>query len=1122
LVTITLLAVMVQGAAAQISRGSIRGSVTDPSGSLVPNVEVQARNLGTSLVARISAGADGSFTLANLPPGAYEVTAELPGFKVAVVQGVVVNVGVTTRVDIKMELGGVTERVVVTETVPVITPDTAESGTVITGSELDKLPLAASSRVRNPTQFAALTPGVVGDPGGGNLSLQGSQGRDVDVLVDGMSAGQVQVGGSFIEMANPVDSIREFKIVSGAFSAEYGHVSTGAISFGLKSGTNDFHGSLFYFFRNEKLNARSFFEQVRSPFRQNNFGGTAGGPVRIPGVYNGTDRTFFMVSTDISVFRGAGVQLYTSPTADFLTGDFSALRTVSGAQKLIYDPLTHTPFPGNVIPKSRISPISRKIADLYPKPNLPGLDANFLGVSGCPQLDNYMTTGKIDHHFNNKHSVSGSVNVTYLPRVCASNPYVGTPLVSGAPPIQDFKSSQYRLSYDSVITPKVLNQVQVGYNRFINLAKTQSAGQDWPAKLGIPGTGAGDGSLPSFAFSGEAYPAISASRWDGNVEENMMFKNTTTVIRGRHSMKFGMEARRQWFKTRNWANQSGSFTFSFKETGLNASTNTGNSFASFLLGAADSANISTPTVTASARPYYAWFAQDDIKVRPRLTLNLGLRYDLELPPYEAYDRASTFDLHTPNPGAGGLPGAMIFAGEGAGRTGTRTFEGTYYRAFGPRIGLAYGLSRTMVVRMGYAISYSSTRLLTSATGFSTTANWISPDNGNTPALWLDQGVPTNWPKPPFLDPTFGNNNNVSTSIPGDAERLPMTQNWRLDLQRELPGGILVEMAYVGTRGTHLGIYGSSTALRNINQVPSQYLALGSLLTANINSAAARAAGIPIPYVGFTGTVRQALRPYPQVLTISSREDKLAASTYHAFQFRMQKRFARGLQYMISYTNSKLITDSPRNLSSGQVSAAQDTANLRPERAVADYDTPQLFWLAMTYELPFGPGRPYLNQGGPLGKIIGGWSLSPILSYKSGTPLAIQATNTLPIFNGSLRPNRVAGVPARNEVSQGSFDPANDRVFNRAAFELPPPFTFGNSAPRLSDARNFGSSNEDLNIRKDTRINERFNLEFTAEFFNLLNRAHFGNAQSNISTTDFGRIVSSGLGRFIQFGLKLHF
>lgn len=1119
---------------AQTNRGAIRGIATDPAGAAVPGAIIQARDSGTGSTVSVTTVQDGGFTIANLPPGVYSLSAEATGFKRFVAGNAVVNVGETTHIKLPLELGNVTETVEVSAAASLIRPDTVSAGTVLTGKEYENLPLAALSRLRIPTDFALLTPGVLGGqqrPGRSqtattSISVDGSAQLQTDVLVDGMTAGQVSSFGSFTEMGVPVDAIQEFNVIKGAFSAEYGYVRTGIINFSLKSGTNAIHGSLFEYFRNRELNARSFFEASRLPFNQNNFGATVSGPVFLPKLYNGKDRTFFMFSTDNSLFRGTSqVVLYTSPSQAFLSGNFSTLRTAQGQPRPIYDPatnmadgrggVTRLPFPGNVIPGGRIDPISRQVAALYPAPNRPGDDTNFVGRGGATFLNNYAWNTKADHRIGGKHTLSASANYTQIPRRTVSNPYENTPLLNGLN--QNFGSRNGRLTYNLILTPRTLNHLQVGYNRFHNKVRSFSAGEDWPRRLGVKGVG-GDGSLPVFSFATDSYPAVSSTRFDGNVEDNILFRDTATFIRGKHGVKAGFELRWQRFKTRNQQNQNGTFAFSSLQTALSGSNTTGNSFASFLLGNPNQGSITTSLNVGSVRPYYAGFVQDDIRVSSRLTLNLGLRYDFELAPREQYDRASVFDLTLANPSAGNRPGALAFLGVGPGRIGRRAFEDSHRRNFAPRVGIAYQADSKTVVRAGYGMSYSPNGLFNSSLGFNTTANFVSLDQGATPAFLLRDGMPTEFQRPPFINPAFGNNNNVTASIREETARMPVTHIWRFDVQRELPGGVLAEAAYTGTRGLRLNAPG----LRNLNQVPSRYLGLGSVLTANITSAAAQQAGIAPPFPGFTGVVRQALRPFPQVLNITSAEDKLGSSRYHAMELKLQKRFSGGMQALVAYTFSKNMTDVQDALAGISASGMQNAEDRRAEWAVAGFDTPHNFRLSVSYELPFGQGKRLPLRAGILNHVAGGWTLSAITTYQSGVPLRITQNNTMLLFNSAQRPNRTPGVNARRDVSYRDFDPAAQRLFDPAAFSQAGSTSFGNAAPRLADARDFGVINEDLALRKNFQAGERIVIEFGAQVFNLLNRNQWGSPTDNVSASDFGRITLAGPGRFVQLNLKVRF
>ena len=1046
--------------AAQITSGSIKGTVSDPSGAAVPNIPVTAQNIATSIETTAITNNEGTFTLVALPVGSYSVSVDIPGFKRTVVANVLVDIGVTTRTDVALQMGSRTETVDVAGGASVLTPDTAEAGTVLTAAEYQNLPLSTGGRARDPMAFVALTPGVNAYNGAGltdttqdQMSVNGGQAWMTDVLIDGMSAGQTNHFGSWNEMAPPVDALSEFKIITGgAFSAEYGHVGTAVVSFGLKSGTNEYRGSVFELFRNTVLNSRSFFQTQRTPYHQNNFGYELDGPVRIPHIYDGRNRTFFMTALDASIYRGIDVtQLYTSPTAAMLSGNFSGLQTATGQPVTIYDPATtvvnpsgsvsRTAFPGNVIPQARITPFAQAILALMPPPNLPGTVNNFSGpatggsdAGGCEIENNYMFVAKGDHHFTDKQSISFDTTYTFEPSQCDNgNPYTGTALSNGSPPIQNFSSHEFRLSYTYVISPNIVNVAEIAYNRFLNPGNTFSAGQNWPSKLGISGMNGSNGSMPEMSFSTDGYPVLSAGFAMRDVEATKIVGDSIAVAKGRNNLKFGFEYHSQRHTKRNNNNGIGEFFFSSHETGLNAATGTGNSFASLLLGATDQEKVGSPVEFGSQLPYLAWFAQDDVKVSSKLTLNVGLRYEMELPPVEDHNESSEFNFTTPNPGAGNLPGAYIFAGSGAGRTGGRTFMNTYYGGIGPRFGLAYELAPSTVIRGGYGISYATTEFLITNDGWSTSATFTTPDNGNTP-LYLANGIPTSWPQPPDITPTFGNGNAVTT-YSADADHLPTVQNWRFGIQQQLPGKIVVEAAYVGTHGSHLALSG----LSNPNQISAQYLGLGSTLTSSITSQAAKNAGIESPYSGFTGSVAQALRPYPQVQAITNYEVKLGWSTYESFQLTAQRRYAAGFQWLMSYTISKLLTNMQDNTDVSAVSTLQNTADLRAERAIAVFDVPQMFWTEAIYDLPIGPNKRFLNGGGVEGKVVGGWSLAPIVNIASGQPLSISQSNQMPIFNYGQRPNLVPGVDVRNNVGCGT-----QRIFNPAAFVSPGPYAFGDA------------------------------------------------------------------------------
>jgi hypothetical protein len=700
---------------------------------------------------------------------------------------------------------------------------------------------------------------------------------------------------------------------------------------------------------------------------------------------------------------------------------------------------------------------------------------------------------------------------------------------------EDYRSRWARLNHDYILSPSLLNHFTLGFTREGQFWQNLSADQGWPEKIGLRGVNTAKGNaFPLMTFTdgyrawggGSIIPPADSNTKSTGVQTNNAWQVSDNVswIRGNHNFKFGGEAR--WLQT-NGADfflSQGKFDFNSLETALPTPagrTSSGNAFASFLLGAVDKASYNELAVVPGNRyRYLATFLQDDWKATRTLTFNLGMRYEVYFPRTERFNNMSGFDPDLPNPAAGGRLGAIAFLGDGAGRNGRTSFADTYYRNFGPRFGFAYSLTPQTVLRGGYGIYYApgnATAGLRSSQGFSFGFNAsptpTSTDAGVTPAFYLDDGFPQNFPRPPFVDPTVANNSNVNFIGRGDG-RPPYFQNWSFGVQRELPGRWLVEANYVGNKGTRLG-----NNLIYINEVDPHYLSLGSLLTAPVTSPEAQAQGIPIPYPGFNRSVAQALRPYPQYLNIQGRSNPNGNSTYHALQIEAEKRLSRGLSIMANYTWSKAISDS--DIQAGLGPAGQTFYNRRLEKAISTNNVPHIVNISYLYELPFGPGKAFLNGNGPLAKLVGGWTLTGIQQYSSGKPVTLTANNTLPLFNMALRPDVVPEVARK--MSFSDFDPATDRYINPAAFQSPGPFRFGSSARTYSDLHGFNSYNESLSAIKRTQIGERVTLTFRAEFFNVLNRVVFSNPSANVSAANFGRVSGqANTPRQGQLALRLEF
>jgi hypothetical protein len=1124
---LSLAALCLLRAPALAQQAQITGRITDPTGSVVPRAQVSVRSVDTGSTRETETNEQGYYTVPSLPPGNYEIRISREGFKSLHRDGIRLLTDDKARLDLVFELGTLAETVNVTSDVPLIATESADLSKSITTREYNKLPLIQVGRMRQPANFLFLTAGVHGNldlNGNENVSatnqiqVHGSQKQNTEVLLDGLSGGQSRTIGSMNEMSPPVDAVLEFKVQSSQMSAEYGHTGSAVVNFTIKSGTNELHGSGFEYFRNDKLDARNWFAPSRALTRQNEFGVTLGGPVWLPKLYSGKDKTFFFFSYSGSRKRGLdNIERVRIATPEIVAGNFANLLDARGNRVPIYDPATtrpdgrggflRDPFTGNVIPASRVDPVALKVAQLLPPTNVmaPG-GLNYQNWIGEQVLDPDVVTTKIDHIFSPKQKLFSTFNWNRIPRLRNRQP-LPDPVNDGF--IQDITSRIFRLSHDYFFRPALLNNLSVGYNRFRNPAGTRSFNGDWPSRLGLPGV---PGSMfPVFSFT-NGYATLGSSGYSDNIDQTYFLRDVVMWTRGSHGMKLGMEVRWNQWNDRSLSNTSGSYSFNSLGTALPGNAATGDGFASFLLGDVHTASVNFPSSAGTRQAYWSWFVQDDYKLTSALTVNLGFRFEFERAPYEASDRHSIVDLNTPNPGAGNLPGAVIFAGSGRGRSGRRTLANTDYSGFGPRIGFAWRLAPKTVMRGGYGIYYSANYLGLSTVGFNVSANFQSVDNGITPAFRLRAGIPQNFSREPRIDSTILNNQNATILEP-NAGSMPRTQNWSLGFQRELSANLMLEATYIANHNTRQ----VEPQIININQVHPRHLSLGSLLTNSVTSAAAQAAGFRVPYAGFSGSVAQALREFPQYRTLTGANAKAGKSIYHAMQLRLAKRFSSGLAFDGTYTLSKNIGyNNPSFAGRGGADVVlQDNFNRGLERAVLPYDIPHAFLLHYSYDVPF-------KINGKLRRVVTGWTISGIHRYQSGNPLPVFMQNTLPIFNRVLRPDRVPDLKAAGGVSIGDFEPNRDRMINPAAFSAPGPFRFGNAAPYIQNLRNFPVLSEDFSLIKTTPVTERISTELVAQFINAFNRHRFGEVEGNFSNSAFGRVRSASFPRFVQVAFRIRF
>lgn len=1115
---------------AQTTLGTITGRVLDSSGAVLAGANVAATNTATGVAYRTTSSAAGNYVLQQLAVGSYDVAVESTGFKRWIHKNVPINVAQTVTLDATLEIGQVEQSVEVTADVSLLQTTTSDLGTTISRNKLVDLPLFVGGATRNLEQFIFLAPGVTGDTS--NTQISGSPSRGKEVLVDGVASTGIESGGIIPGSARPsVETIGEFKLLRANFNAEYGRTGGGLEIFTTRSGTNEFHGAAFDFLRNDKFDARGFYQPTVAVNRQNEFGASIGGPVLIPKVYNGRNRTFFFFVYGGYRYRQGppNTQASLIPNA-YRTGDFS------GAGQTIYDPATtqssggvstRQPFAGNQIPTSRFSTVSKNILGQVPTAINSGLFNNFLS-QGRGYVNENQYNIKLDHAFSDRSRLSGYYYQDALDQLDPTGGGADKAAVPGAAAQAAVNTSRNywaRISHDYVVSPTILNHIGLGYTRFRTTTDSVSRDQDWPQKIGLTGINTGaNNSFPCLDFSAGSYTSLGHPNCNSRTLQTnsaFQFDDSLSIVRGSHSLKFGFEYR--FMETNGIDNYrtAGTFAFNALETGLPGTSKTGNIWASFLLGQVDRGQFKVFAYYPRNRyQYLAGYAQDDWKVTRKLTVNLGLRYDIFYPRYEKLDNLSSFDPTIANPGAGGRLGALAFLGNGQGRNGRRSFSDTYYRNFGPRVGLAYQLSRGTALRAGYGIYYSAGNgvaglrdSLSQTYGYSANPVFQTLDAGVTPAFNWDSGFPQNFARPPFIDPTAANGQDVRILRRGDG-RPPYFQNWTFMLQQEVSSRISLELGYLGTKGSRLG-----NGLVRLNQVNPSYLSSGSLLSQSITSPAAIAAGFTSPYAGFTGSVAQSLRAYPQYLDVWDRADPSGSSTYNALQTQVVIRAFKGFDLQGAYTFAKTLSDT--DVLAGGGPTGQDAFNRRLEKAIATTDVPHIFAVGYSYELPFGPGRFLLNQKGLVGKIVGGWVFTGIHQYSVGVPIVLTANNTLPLFNSVLRPDALSG--AARQTSSSSFDPAAQLWINKAAFAVPGAYRFGTSARSYTDLRAPNFYNENFGLMKKLNLTERFVLTLRGEFFNAFNRVVFGAPQANVSNANFGKITSqSNQPRQGQVALRLEF
>jgi len=1137
----------------QLNLGGITGRVTDPSGAAIPEAAVVLTSLDTGTVLTAGTSGDGLYSVSGAAPGRYRIKVTKTGFKVFTQEPIFISTATVITLDINLTVGTVTETVSVTAQAAELQTTSAEVGTVMPQQAMFDLPISlggiatfgASGR-RQIENFTFLTPGVQGNQW--TRYVNGSPSFAQEILIDGFSAGgQFGPTGFIADATPPYEAVSEFKMQNTLYPAEYQN-ALGVESYTLKSGGSEYHGDLYEFLRNDKEDARGFFAQTKDILRQNEFGFTIGGPLSIPKVYNGKGKTFFFGA--YSGFRLVGgvpgIRLVTIPTAQERNGDFSDYPYP------IFDPVCGRGTPEahrcsstetrqqfnyqgtlNRIDPALLSGVALRTNALLPPPDFPAYVNNYVSRSHQP-TDEDVESLKIDHTFNAKHRLSGALWENRA--TTTTNGSVAGPL-SPAMGVWYWGAAGFRLNHTYTISPTLLNHIGYGYTWDVSGGMDHRHGNQ---VLQIPGIPMDAPGYPKLTFSGaggyEDLGNATDTGWEPNIARAHHWGDDLTWVKGKHEIKIGGMYSIRKVEAGDYSGQGGSFTFDSNSTSQpNDPANFGtwgNSFASFLLGEVSYASRQIPApIVYQSTQQYALYAEDSIKVTPKLTLTLGLRYEIPIYLRERNGNMSFLSLTAPNAAAGGRPGALIFLGKGPGRTGTFNMLGHYYKSFAPRTGLAYQINNKTVLRMGYGIFRLPTNVGLSIgcdyffTGWCASPAFSTLDNGINPAFNLDSGFPATNIILPNLDPTQRNNGSIMY-INGSSNKPSTTQSWSVGFQHELPFNILLDAAYVGSNST-----GMPSNMENINQVNPSWLSLGSELAADVSCLGAgtcpkaAAAGVQSPYLGFSGSLSQALKPYPQYVSIVDDYQPTGYNTYHALQIRLQKRYSSGLSFLGAYTLSKNIgavseLDIGATLLGGLT--ALDTFNRKREKSLLSQDQTHMLVFSWSYALPIGRGKKYLsNASGVVNHLLGGWQLNSIESYKSGIPIGITGGPDNIIVGN--RPNWIGG--GRSAVSMSNFDPAVDRYLDISSWSQPAPFTIGNgprTQPNLRTPRNLDeafSVFKRFNFGAESRY-----LEFRTETFNVFNRVVFGRPSSDVNDpASFGIIGSqTNTPRIIQFALKFIF
>jgi len=1093
-----ILLLLASSAYAQSTKAELLGVVRDPAGLAVQGAVVEMTNAATGLAASTTTGSEGAYQFLAMPAGLYRLQVSRTGFAQLKREGITLRVGDRITLDVDLRLADEILSVEVTAAPQLLQASRGTVSYVVEQQKVVTLPLDG----RNFVPLIALLPGVNLPPGNLLPRINGSRPRVSEYVYDGISVLQPEPGQ--VAFYPVIDAIEEFRVDTNSYSAEYGRSNGGVIMVNQKSGSNELHGTLFEFFRNEALNARNLFATAgdKPRFRRNQFGFIAGGPIQ-------KGKTFFFADWQATRLNTGVIRTSTVPTSAQRRGAFASA---------VFDPATtrrtdsgwlRDAFAGNQIPASRNDRASLAVVDRYPAPNVFTASGAEATANNYRRLGNDDTVahqfdGRLDRYFSTRHRVFG--RYSFL----RDDSKPTTPLADGSGNLTSGVIGNTLTRADSVVaehtwnlSPVSVNQLRFGYTRRKFDRNSMRTGQPIGQATLIPNipVSSFDDVLPTYDIVGMQQlgpPASGNAAFTTSVTQ--LIENYSTVRRG-HSLKAGFDLRLETLDVLQPPSPTGNFQFTNIFTaGLSpagsVAANTGNSFASFLLGQVGRFSIDAqPRVLKPRARIAELFLQDDWRVSRRLTLNLGVRYTLNFPSTVVDNRGAVFNLATQKLdflGADGFPDAA------------RNLEKAN---FAPRVGLALKLSDSLVLRSGYGMTWIeqagiTTPFTTPLFPFIQTLGQQTLDNIN-PAFVLSAG-PTVRQQNPNPDAGLGQGVFAVQRDNGSG----YAQQWNLTLQKTFGQNWSLEAGYLGSKLTRLGVPDV-----NLNQLTVEQLALGSQLTQQV--ANPFAGQIPANTSLATPTIARAqlLRPYPRFTTVTLYRNNIGHSTYHSFQSRLEKRFSQGLTFTAAYTFSRLIDDAGAVFDSAVLTGpvanfqAADSLNKRLEKDVSTGNVPQILSVGVVYELPLGRGRPRWLQG---------WQLAGIARAQSGSPIAVTQATNLNAFAGFgiQRPNRIsdATLPADSRSTA--------RWFNTAAFTQVPQFTIGNSS--RNPVVGPGYQTLDVMLGRRFALSERLRAEFRAEAFNLTNTPPLGNPNGSFGNAAFGTITTALDPRVFEFVLKLQF